>query len=68
MGVKKSSKHFYLVSQGRKWIQGDREIRNDKQSYKKLNDIKEETKEGRRQQILAKKRLLYKKFSTAKLC
>ena len=36
--------------------------------YKKLNDIKEETKEGRRQKILAKERLLYKKFSTAKLC
>ena len=47
--------------------QGDKK-RNDKQSYKKLNDIKEETKEGRRQKILAKERLLDRKFSTAKLC
>lgn len=46
-GKKKSSKHFYLVSQGRIWIQentGDKK-RNDKQSSKKVNDTKEKNTE-----------------------
>ena len=47
VGVKKSSKHFYLVSQGKIWMQEDRgdKKRNGRQSYKKWNDIKEKNKE-----------------------
>lgn len=44
---------------------GDKK-RNGRQSYKKWNDIKEKNKEER-QMILAKKKLLHKKFSVAKL-